>query len=298
LFVHTAIPLFNAADYSIDNSFGFNYVPPEEAMAILVEDQNQWQSLRPRLAEIRGDAIALATVQPFDSADVTMDVQDLETSLHQLRAIATRLLEVDFNLQEGTQMHLGLLAYMMARKGRLEPQIDPNHPDVYYFGASQRFSDLDDRIVLLQAHGLIEARFIERINLCPSCRSARLLVRDQCERCGSADLVREPVIHHFPCASQAARSHFSTKHDLLICFKCGQNLQKGDHEISSTILSCCTCGDVSAQSEIGFSCLDCGTQGEGDLLTERTVCAYDVTDAGIAALRPLEVSHKAMTAGQ
>lgn len=184
---------------------------------------------------------------------------------------------------------LRLLAYIARQGGALEPDSSPARPSVVDYPQREHFADFDELIARLCVLGYLHERFAERLNLCFSCRSARLLIRDQCPECSGSQLADHAVLHHFRCACQAPELDFLTDEGLR-CPKCRQPLQQigFDYEVLSGYCQCRTCNAAAIQPVLGFRCLDCAASGAARDLVEQDVPAWVMTAAGYSALDGLQ----------
>ena len=59
--------------------------------------------------------------------------------------------------------------------------------------------DIKNDLALLARQNYLEARFFDRVTLCPKCDGCHLNIREICPGCRSAHLVSEGLFHHFRC---------------------------------------------------------------------------------------------------
>ena len=59
--------------------------------------------------------------------------------------------------------------------------------------------------------GLMERKFADKTTVCPHCASARMTVREHCSRCGCANIVEEPIVHHLKCGGSVPRTGFQAR---------------------------------------------------------------------------------------
>lgn len=196
---------------------------------------------------------------------------------------ATRLPPVFADIDDDA---VSLLAYLAVRDAPLTPVYTPDRSTVAHFPVQRR---LGDKVELaadrLAQWGLLTAHFDERINVCSGCGSGRVIVRELCSSCQSAQIANESIIHHFRCAEEAPESHF--RHGTsLVCPKCRQYLRhfSVDYDKPGTVVSCASCGHLNGEPGVGFRCLDCGRTDLADRLRSREICSYAVTDAGHASI--------------
>lgn len=268
----------------INATEGFRWANGENALAMLVNAQPEWLSIRDSFPSTKRAAVPIVTLSAFQAADVIAAPGSIEGALAIIRPIASRIEELPERILEDDDEAGGLLAYLWVRDADLKPVTDPGRPRVVDFAERGRFPELDDWVERLTERGLLHPSFEERLNCCTTCGSSRLLVRDQCVSCGSSNIVDQAVIHHFPCACQAPEKSFRDENGGLRCPKCRRALHhiSIDYEVSADLCACLACGDVTHRAVAGFRCLDCGSSGRGQDLVERDVHGYGLTAAGRA----------------
>src|SRR5579872_346191 len=171
-----------------------------------------------------------------------------------------------------------LLAHLAVRDKSLTPCDDVTLASVATYREAVLFPQLSASVELLVGVGFLERAFVERLNLCPNCRSARLLVREECAACRSSNVKDEPIVHHFRCGHQAPEKQFRSGEDF-ICPKCTRPLLhfSVDYDQPGTIVACGQCGHASGESRIGYRCLDCGQKGDAERLEVLDVSSYSLT---------------------
>lgn len=266
----------------------FRWTEGDDGQMVVVQDHAEWQSLRETLLPIRRSALPLVALSPLPAADRVCEAPHLGDALSGLRVMAQRMANLPQALHRQEDEALGLLAYLSVRDQSLKPVTDPALPRVVDFSERARFPELDGWIERLASEGLIHPVFEERINACPHCGSARLLLRDQCVSCASSNITEQAILHHFACACQAPEKAFRTEEGELRCPKCRRALNhvSVDYEVSADLCECLACGDVTHQPVPGFRCLDCTSPGFGQELIERQIESYALTTAGRARVAP------------
>jgi hypothetical protein len=129
--------------------------------------------------------------------------------------------------------------------------------------------------------GLLQRKFFEKVQCCPSCTSARLLVREECSKCRSPDITEEAIIHHLRCGYQGPERDFRKGREL-VCPKCSQHCEhfSVDYDKPGMLVICNSCSHTTGESEVGFKCLDCDTGFEGEKAASRTFHEFSLTDEG------------------
>jgi Thaumarchaeal output domain 1 len=193
-----------------------------------------------------------------------------------------------------------LLARLAVRGRDMEPTRDPSFRETIVYPDAIAVPDawgLAEELVCL---GLLERQFFDKLITCPRCDSARLSVRECCSACHSSNLIEEPVIHHLRCSTQAPEQDF--RHGTtLICPKCRLYLEhfSVDYDQPGNVMLCRKCGYISTDPAVGFTCLDCQTEGDTDETGTSVVWRYRLTEAGLARVKcdasmPTGVSNSAL----
>ncbi len=95
-----------------------------------------------------------------------------------------------------------LLARLAVRDRAMTARRDPSLKEIVAYADDTAVGGALHQAETLARMGLLERRFFEKVQCCPSCSSSRLLVREECSKCRSADVVEEPIIHHLRCGYQ------------------------------------------------------------------------------------------------
>jgi Thaumarchaeal output domain 1 len=129
--------------------------------------------------------------------------------------------------------------------------------------------------------GLLERKFFDKLQCCPSCTSSRLLVREECSKCRSPDVTEESIIHHLRCGYQGPERDFQQGRNL-VCPKCRQHCEhfSVDYDKPGMLVICNSCSHTTGEAEVGFMCLDCDDTFEADKAKSRTFHEYTLTDEG------------------
>jgi hypothetical protein len=179
-----------------------------------------------------------------------------------------------------------LLARLAVRGRDMEPKRDPSSREtITYSDASAVPGALTFAEELVRL-GLLERKFFDKLITCPRCDSARLCVRERCAACHSTDLTEEAVIHHLRCSAQAPEHDFR-QGTSLICPKCRLHLEhfSVDYDQPGSVMLCRTCGHISTDSAVGFTCLDCQAEDDTEQTSASTVWRYRLTEAGLAQIK-------------
>lgn len=89
---------------------------------------------------------------------------------------------------------LELLRRVADSGGAISPVAEPQAKHGYQYAAPG--GDVENDLAALARQNYLEARFFDRVSLCPKCDSCCLNVREICPGCRSAHLASEGLFHH------------------------------------------------------------------------------------------------------
>jgi hypothetical protein len=174
-----------------------------------------------------------------------------------------------------------LLARLAVRARPMTATRDPAMKEVVCYRDESAIGGVMHQAEHLKRLGLLKAKFFDKLQCCPDCSSARLLVREECSKCRSADVMEEPIIHHLRCGYQGPERDFRQGSEL-VCPKCRQHCEhfSVDYDKPGALVLCNGCGHTTGEAEVGFRCLDCDSGFTSDKAVTRTLYDYELTDEG------------------
>ncbi len=178
-----------------------------------------------------------------------------------------------------------LLARLHVRERGIVPHYAPSDNDVVFTPDTHTVTNLNHTANALAASGALKKAFFDRINCCPSCDSARVLVREECRKCRSSDVEEVSIIHHFRCGYQAPERDYIEGNGLR-CPKCMHTLDafSVDYDRPGSLMVCNACDNETGEAAIGFKCMDCSANDDASKLVARTHHRYELTDAAARML--------------
>jgi hypothetical protein len=168
--------------------------------------------------------------------------------------------------------------------GTIKPKGSPHAKFGYEYG----MPGIDGRTLhMLAKHGYLEARFYDRVTLCPSCTTHHLNLREICPACQRPNLSDEVMLHHFRCGNVGRMSEFMTESGALICPKCTKRLNHlgTQYERLGKMFRCNECALTFQDPPVEARCLSCEALNPADSLPTTDVFSYNLTSAGLAALQ-------------
>lgn len=205
-----------------------------------------------------------------------------ESPWQRAAAIAARLRKLPRSARYASALDDTLLAFMYSRTQALIATYDGGSPDLVRYPFAWPAREVAEAGERLHDAGLANRAYFERVHHCPHCACARLVVREECARCRSSNLVDEVTVHHFRCAHIGPLSEFRSGR-ALECPKCHKELLHIglDYDKPGSITRCGACGHVSDKPVVGFVCTDCGAHSSAEAVAVRAWHSYAPTAAGL-----------------
>ena len=110
--------------------------------------------------------------------------------------------------------------------GAIEPHPDPQTKRGYEYRGLTEGTERDLQFLIEREY--LDARFFDRVSLCPKCQSHHLNVREICPGCRRAQLATEVLLHHFRCGYTGRVSEFASDHsgeNAYTCPKCNRRMR-------------------------------------------------------------------------
>lgn len=145
---------------------------------------------------------------------------------------------------------------------------------------------------LCEWHYLQRRGLIDRTSHCPICSSLQLNLVDHCPQCKATDIEEGFFVQCLLCGYIAKETSFSSiGSENLQCSQCHAMLHqiKADYDWVQGSFVCRACGNSFTQPEPQAHCLRCGNQTPIGRLLVRQIYSYELTTAGIVALKTGEV---------
>jgi len=268
---------------------GHNLIPGLKGIdAILVHSVDDlsllWQQSGANLLPIIDLTGKLGPRADLDAA--ALRLEDDERTAEIINHFSDRHAEIHPDIIKSSDPADRILARLHVSGGTLEPLRGGTHRSLIQWNLIADSDGLEGAISKLESEGFLETSFFERVHHCPSCKSARLLIREECHACGSAHLKEETYLHHFRCAYQGPESDFREGGEL-VCPKCRRTLAHfgQDYDRPGLTVKCNSCADLTTEPFIAFLCVDCATRTPADAAPTRDVVSGVVTDTGRAYLK-------------
>jgi Thaumarchaeal output domain 1 len=221
-----------------------------------------------------------------DFSAARLDHQTLSAAQLRFAPILERLNEMPFQAAREERSEMLTLRLAYSRAAPIEARFAPDNSMVIKYPllgpAASKRSELEGLAFL----DLLRRRHFMRVHACDRCESHRLLAFEACHDCGASDLADEAIVHHYRCGCQAPESRF-VQDTGLVCPKCQRALKHFgmDYGKPGSISHCRTCGASSSEPHPRFACMDCSATLDGQQATATDWFHYDLTDAGLLALR-------------
>ncbi len=273
----------------------FEAPPNELPDVVLLTETNASALLARRLGAAAAAILPVidATCRGLESADrfradvaieqasppaVDVAIHLLGPAVRRVRALPREILETD-------DPRMMLMARLFVRDRAMAPRSEVRARPTFVYDDESAIPGAATFAEQLTALGLMERKFVDKVATCPHCASARMTVREYCAGCGGANIVEQPIVHHFKCAYQGPERDFR-RGEALVCPKCMQQLKNFsvDYDRPGSIGVCVGCGHLSSEHKVGFLCLDCSARVDARNVDSRTIYAYDLSAAGRACV--------------
>ncbi|MEX0644493.1 MAG: response regulator [Parvularculaceae bacterium] len=214
-----------------------------------------------------------------------LSINELNSVVELINAFHRRRPEIHPDFLHSDDLSEKLLARIAVAGGSLSAFHAPDAREFVGHGVCLDPETVRNESQKLAASGLLAPTFFDRLQACAQCGSSRLIVREVCPKCRSANLREEPYLHHFKCAFQGPESDFRRGDDL-VCPKCRRTLThfSVDYDKPGFMCVCEACANAASEAIVAFTCVDCGARAEADAVETRNVFSYDVTARGRAFL--------------
>jgi len=221
-------------------------------------------------------------------ADIAVDRASqrlIEEAVEMLRPAVRRLRSLPREVIETDDPRLMLLTRLFVRDRPFAPRSEVSARETFVYDDEAAIPGAATLAEQLTELGLLERKFVDKTTVCPHCASARMTVREHCSKCGCANIVQEPIVHHLKCAWQGPERDFRRGSEL-ICPKCLQQLKNFsvDYDRPGSIGICLSCSHLSTEHKVGFLCLDCDSRVEARNVDSKTIYSYGLTSAGRACV--------------
>jgi len=221
-----------------------------------------------------------------DFTGEAIDSASMNELRHKLAPILHRLRDLPFHSAREDRAEMTILRLAYSRDTAIEAKLDPESRNLVEYPLLGYAPATRQQLEVLADLDLLRRRHFTRTHLCGQCASARLHAYEACPSCNCADLVEEPIVHHYRCGWQEPQSRFVKDHTL-ICPKCRRELRHYgvDYDKPGIVLVCRGCGKDHTDPIVQFACLDCTAATPA--INAKTVdwYHYDLTDDGMRSLR-------------
>ncbi len=152
----------------------------------------------------------------------------------------------------------------------LTPRWELNTKLGYVYPEAEEIIDPNNTVVdaalkELQAAGILERIFFDKLFRCPFCNYPTVILRYSCIRCGSRNIRPEGMIQHYRCGHVDLARNFKAEKSL-VCRQCGIELESlgKDYSKPGIMYQCQQCGDISGSVYKRMFCYNCSSIVEKD----------------------------------
>lgn len=143
-----------------------------------------------------------------------------------------------------------------------------------------------DILNIMEAEGILQGEYYDRIYQCNQCNGGYLIYREICPTCNSTNCQSEDLVHHYPCAFIGPISDFKNELDSqLHCPKCNKNLRHigVDYDKPSIVYTCKNCNGKFQDINVKAKCVSCLNDNEIEKLITKEIKTFRLTKKGETA---------------
>jgi hypothetical protein len=118
--------------------------------------------------------------------------------------------------------------------------------------------DIEAFVERLREAGVLEAKLLDKLSVCPACGGTKSFPRFDCPRCYSFDIGRALIIEHIRCGYVGSEESFRSG-GVIVCPKCKSDLKDVDFRKIGTSYECKSCGSRFTTPKVSNRCASCGT---------------------------------------
>ncbi|AMO68740.1 response regulator receiver protein [gamma proteobacterium BDW918] len=257
---------------------------------LLIEQREGFTALRPiAVVGLEGSKLSANIMQ---LADIVLPPHPREDDLSSTAAtLATLAAHIERLPRSPRDTALTMLQFMYTRGRDIESGVDAQSPIAYGFPLAEGLLHcdvLETQSVLqdLSARGLLDARHVDRLFTCPSCRGYQVPVKELCPECKSTHLGVEESIHHFRCGHVGPESDFNVD-GAKQCPKCFSAIRHIGVEYNrpGRFSICRQCNFWAADPDLAAWCSNCDQYHSPADLVPVNINTYVIAQSGVNVAR-------------
>lgn len=166
-------------------------------------------------------------------------------------------------LYDNHDVQLVLDSLLDGQAKKLEPTFELEYGARYR--AVENLTGLPPRNALdllrrMSAGGLLEAKVMENVMACSSCRSVNVATKPICPNCRSVNITLQRTVEHVSCGFADLEGEFVKEDDSLTCPDCGAKASANGPQfrINDDRFSCEDCEKTSLEPLMVYDCRGCG----------------------------------------
>jgi Thaumarchaeal output domain 1 len=119
-------------------------------------------------------------------------------------------------------------------------------------------TDAEIRYLLdqLVASKMLVPKLLDKIIVCPTCKSSSVYSKYNCPRCSSFDIGKASIIEHVRCGYTGSKERF-VRDDSLVCPKCKGVVSEVDYRTIGTSFECNSCHSRFEAPRMSHKCYSC-----------------------------------------
>ncbi len=116
--------------------------------------------------------------------------------------------------------------------------------------------EVKELLAKLVANDILTSKLLDKVIVCPTCRSVSVYSKYNCPRCSSFDIGKASIIEHVRCGYMGSKEKFQ-RGDQLICPKCKGVVSEVDYRKIGTSFECNSCGSRFEAPRMSHKCISC-----------------------------------------
>ncbi len=108
----------------------------------------------------------------------------------------------------------------------------------------------------LVANKMLIPKLLDKIIVCPTCKSSSVYSKYNCPRCSSFDIGKASIIEHVRCGYTGSKERF-VREDSLVCPKCKGVVSEVDYRTIGTSFECNSCRSRFEAPRMSHKCYSC-----------------------------------------
>jgi hypothetical protein len=152
------------------------------------------------------------------------------------------------------------------------------YPEVAQVFPNLKEEQIESFLDKLRNNGLLDARLLDKVSICPECGGTKSYPKYYCPRCASVDVGRASIVEHFRCGYIGSEENFRQGNEI-ICPRCKSELRDVDFRRIGTAFECKSCHTRFESPRVSSKCSSCGNVYTFREAKYVSIYSYKISDA-------------------